>query len=109
MRQYALEHGPNGTFIILQNNCLNVAQFDNEDEARAEVLRRNEAEERPMYEVKCDECKTTIRKTTNVRESYAGGTCDPCRAYARALAEADEIDPETLEATADFYDRLTAT
>jgi hypothetical protein len=32
------------------------------------------------YEVKCSECRATVRTTENVRESYAGGTCDDCRA-----------------------------
>lgn len=32
------------------------------------------------YDVRCDECKTTIRTTTDERESYAGGTCEACKA-----------------------------
>lgn len=31
-----------------------------------------------LYDVKCDDCKTTIRTTTKVRESYAGGRCAAC-------------------------------
>lgn len=31
------------------------------------------------YQVKCDNCKQTIRETDNVQESYAGGTCEACR------------------------------
>ena len=31
------------------------------------------------YEVKCDDCKQTIRRTSDVRESYKGGRCDACR------------------------------
>lgn len=46
------------------------------------------------WEVKCDDCKKTIRETTDVRESYAGGTCDACKvkheaANARFLAAVD--------------------
>ncbi len=32
-----------------------------------------------MFEVKCDDCKTTIRETDSVSESAAGGLCDECR------------------------------
>lgn len=34
----------------------------------------------PTYAVKCDECKTTVRMTTDIRESYAGTRCESCRA-----------------------------
>lgn len=40
-----------------------------------------------MYAVKCDECKTTIRETDNVRESAAGGRCDDCQAAVEAARE----------------------
>ena len=44
------------------------------------------------YIVKCDECKRDIRETDDVRESYAGGTCDECRAYIqRRLAKAERF------------------
>lgn len=29
-----------------------------------------------QYEIKCDECKTTIGRTDSLRESAAGGRCD---------------------------------
>ncbi len=32
----------------------------------------------PMYNVKCDDCKKTIKQTPFVRESYAGGQCSDC-------------------------------
>lgn len=32
-----------------------------------------------MYAIKCDDCKATIRETTEVRESYQGGRCAACR------------------------------
>lgn len=32
------------------------------------------------YAIKCDDCKATIRRTSNVQESYQGGTCDRCKA-----------------------------
>lgn len=32
-----------------------------------------------MYDVKCDDCKVTMRQTEDVRESYAGGRCDACK------------------------------
>lgn len=32
------------------------------------------------YAVKCDECKKTIRETSDVKESYAGGVCLECEA-----------------------------
>ena len=33
-----------------------------------------------MYEVKCDNCKETIKRTDNVKESYEGGYCsDECK------------------------------
>jgi len=31
------------------------------------------------YAVKCDTCKTTVRLTFNVIESYAGTICDSCK------------------------------
>ena len=45
-----------------------------------------------QWEVKCDDCKVTLRKTYFERESYAGGTCEPCaeghrKAQERYLAE----------------------
>ena len=30
------------------------------------------------YMVKCDDCKTVIRYTANVMDSYAGGRCAEC-------------------------------
>ena len=33
------------------------------------------------YEVKCDDCKVTLRRTDDVRESYAGGRCAKCEVY----------------------------
>lgn len=32
------------------------------------------------YVVKCDECRTEIRRTDSVAESAAGGYCPDCRA-----------------------------
>lgn len=32
-----------------------------------------------VYAVKCDDCKAEMRRTHNVRESYAGGRCNSCR------------------------------
>ncbi len=37
----------------------------------------------PMYNVKCDDCKKTIKQSTDVRESYAGGQCQDCAINAR--------------------------
>lgn len=39
------------------------------------------------YAVKCDDCKVEIRRTDDVRESYAGGRCEACLAEVwRAIA-----------------------
>lgn len=40
-------------------------------------MKTNE-QEGEMYAVKCDECKTVIRRTDSVQESACGGTCDAC-------------------------------
>lgn len=45
--------------------------------------RRGDVVDQGAYEVKCDECKTTLRRTDSVAESAAGGTCDECRRAAR--------------------------
>ncbi len=39
------------------------------------------------YEVKCDICKVTIRRTDDVRESYAGGTCEECDGHHHFLSQ----------------------
>ncbi len=39
------------------------------------------------YEVKCSDCRTTVRTTTEITESYAGTTCAKCRPAPRTLAE----------------------
>jgi hypothetical protein len=31
------------------------------------------------YEVKCDDCKVTLRTTDVITEAYAGGRCADCR------------------------------
>jgi len=31
------------------------------------------------YMVKCDFCKKVIRMTSDIEESYAGGTCKQCQ------------------------------
>ena len=33
----------------------------------------------PRYDVKCDYCKKTMKKTDNVQESIWGGTCASCK------------------------------
>lgn len=43
-----------------------------------------------MYIVKCDECKRTIKHTDDVRESYAGGTCEQC------MGGNDDAAPELM-------------
>lgn len=50
------------------------------------------------YEVKCDGCKTTLRRTDSVAESAAGGTCDRCRREQRV---------EAVYADLKLRDRLT--
>lgn len=30
------------------------------------------------YNVKCDDCKKTLRETENIQEVYAGGLCFEC-------------------------------
>lgn len=37
------------------------------------------------YEIKCDDCKTTIGTTDSIRESAAGGRCDECAPVAPEL------------------------
>ncbi len=32
-----------------------------------------------QYQVICDDCKTEIKRTNDVRESYMGGRCDDCK------------------------------
>ena len=39
------------------------------------------------YEVKCDDCKRTIRMTGSLRESAAGGVCVGCRVVREAGGE----------------------
>jgi hypothetical protein len=36
-------------------------------------------EEAGRYEVKCDDCKATLRRTDSMGESAAGGRCADCR------------------------------
>lgn len=48
--------------------------------------RRGDVVDQGAYEVKCDECKTTLRRTDSVAESAAGGTCDRCRREQRVEA-----------------------
>lgn len=38
------------------------------------------------YAVKCDECKTDMRRTDSLRESAAGGLCEGCRMVARRVS-----------------------
>lgn len=43
-----------------------------------------------MYEVKCSECRKTVRETSSFRESAAGATCEDCKAeHNRKLTLAD--------------------
>ena len=42
-------------------------------------MKSTEAKPGMIWDIKCDDCKKTIRKTENVRESYAGGRCDDCK------------------------------
>ena len=46
--------------------------------ARAALKEYQEASKQ-SYAVKCDDCKHEIRRTNNIRESYAGGQCDDCK------------------------------
>ena len=39
------------------------------------------------YVVKCDDCKIEVRRTDDVRESYAGTRCDACRELGRIIAK----------------------
>ena len=39
------------------------------------------------YVVKCDDCKVELRRTGNVKESYAGGHCDACRKVGQVIAK----------------------
>jgi hypothetical protein len=41
---------------------------------------RERAAEKSLYAVKCDDCKVTVRLTTDIRESYAGTICKTCNA-----------------------------
>jgi hypothetical protein len=60
--------------------------------AEAEKLRL--AATPATWAVKCDDCKTTMRRTEDVRESYAGGICDGCRdRYLVLRAEASALAP----------------
>ncbi len=40
----------------------------------------------PRYEIKCEDCKTTIGTTDTVSVSAAGGLCDGCRTTIREAA-----------------------
>lgn len=39
------------------------------------------------YEIKCDDCKATIRLTDSLSESAAGGRCESCRDLQAALRD----------------------
>ena len=47
-------------------------------ELQAEYKTLREKTMEPKYDVKCDDCKATIRTTSDVKESYAGGRCATC-------------------------------
>lgn len=46
------------------------------------------------YAVKCSECRRDIRRTNDVRESYAGCTCYECKIVAEAQAVGLDVDPD---------------
>ena len=64
------EPGPGRRFITIE-------RFH--EEHRAAIARmRADYEAQCKYVVKCDDCKTDIRRTHDIRESYAGGRCEVC-------------------------------
>lgn len=46
------------------------------------------------YAVKCSECRRDVRRTDDVRESYAGCTCYECKIIAEAQIVGIEVDPD---------------
>lgn len=57
------------------------------------------------YEVKCDECRQTIRRTDSVAESAAGGRCDKCKPAASSSSSVAKFERH-VTALAGVYRRM---